>query len=1193
MRGQKYFGAFIAASSLVIASSIAVLIGLSTPVWATATESIASAGFEDNSFTGWDRGSQTGTLGASITSSGTGVSIFSGSRTFTHGSRGAVGNPTLGDGSPNPYYAPAVESGSWTFSPNNNSYAALLQPKSEQTFSQAMAALGLSGAPQTAIQNLLIADSQASGYGDPNPTDAAWITKEVELTAGVTYTMSWNYVGTDYVPYNDGSLTSLVPVTVESEPEITVNNYTEKYALLGFTNPGTGDYSVNSFGATGWQTSTYEVSVTGTYKLGFAAFNLGDTGLSPVLMIDNEQGITESCTSSGTCTTFGGVQPNNDTAPSVETTTTTTVPTPTSLVVTSLEDTESSGTLRWAITQANTQSGGIYDSITFSENGTITLSSALPQITESVTITGNGRTNTIIDGNNLYRIFSVTSGRTLTVSDMTLKQGQQVNGGLIYNAQGTVSATNIRFTSMGGGSAVFNYNGGSTATYTNCTFDYLSTGISADHGSTPALTSGYTSWNAVDSETSQTVAPDSLFSNRTYVDNCVFDNNGAGINSQRFTKISDSTFTNNSYGAAVQGLNRTQIIDSTFEDNGIGIYHNSWIPVGWNMGVDNRLITGNTFTSNGISIYLDDTWNNGQKNQSWSTITGNSWDANGVWVRYYQWDGTSNAIGTARPYTTGTVFAQSTNTFPDTIGAPSNLTATDTGTSVVLSWSAPSTGGYLPERYAISFTTEGQNGWGIATGNVGDANALNTTITIDYSLFESLMPSGTTWSFSIRSDNDTFGKYSASSNVVSLQVGVSPSTTIVETTTTSSSTTTTTNAPVVTQPQLVVTQPEPIYVAPTTTEPTTEETPQEEVNEPVATTTPPNEESEDANTEDSIIDTPDTTEPTEPQPSGEDEPDNGEIPQESTDEVQEPADEATAEEVIPEEVVEAILGADLTEEQIVEVLSEELADLPVEEALAVVETLIEELVGEKSVDELTDEDKETIAAVVAAIIQNDIDQTIATALASDPAVLASVSTEQAKQIFQSIDEGELTDDQGAEIVAAIQDAPDEVKETFEESINIFAGAFDTYVPLGSTISVATRRTVIAVAALAQVATVGAAVTSSSSGNIGSRSSDSSKNNVARREEEEEEAGEIESPDLRDWLDTISIWVYVNGIRKFSMKKFLTKFWYETLALGFTMSSSIVLWVTLSGFTRNVAVIATLLAFAAHYYLVMWKKDGDE
>ena len=60
---------------------------------------------------------------------------------------------------------------------------------------------------------------------------------------------------------------------------------------------------------------------------------------------------------------------------------------------------------------------------------------------------------------------------------------------------------------------------------------------------------------------------------------------------------------------------------------------------------------------------------------------------------------------------------------------------------------------------------------GIATGNVGDANALNTTITINHSLLESLMPSGTVWSFHIRSDNDTLGVYSENSNVVTLKIG--------------------------------------------------------------------------------------------------------------------------------------------------------------------------------------------------------------------------------------------------------------------------------------------------------------------------------------------------------------------------------------------------------------------------------------
>ena len=106
-----------------------------------------------------------------------------------------------------------------------------------------------------------------------------------------------------------------------------------------------------------------------------------------------------------------------------------------------------------------------------------------------------------------------------------------------------------------------------------------------------------------------------------------------------------------------------------------------------------------------------------------------------------------------------------------TIGAPRNLTVTDGSTATVLDWDAPNTGNTQPERYAISFTTEGQNGWGIATGNVGDSNALNTTITIDHSLLEGLMPSGTVWSFHIRSDNDTFALYSENSNVVTLKIG--------------------------------------------------------------------------------------------------------------------------------------------------------------------------------------------------------------------------------------------------------------------------------------------------------------------------------------------------------------------------------------------------------------------------------------
>jgi hypothetical protein len=121
------------------------------------------------------------------------------------------------------------------------------------------------------------------------------------LQAGVTYTFAWQYLSTDYVPFNDGSI-----ITLTGGPGTpTVNGLTQNYALLGFTNPGTGNYSTNSYGATGWQVAVFTVPADGNYNLGFASFNLGDTSLSPILFIDQLQGST-----SLNGTAFTPVQPN-------------------------------------------------------------------------------------------------------------------------------------------------------------------------------------------------------------------------------------------------------------------------------------------------------------------------------------------------------------------------------------------------------------------------------------------------------------------------------------------------------------------------------------------------------------------------------------------------------------------------------------------------------------------------------------------------------------------------------------------------------------------------------------------------------------------------------------------------------------------------------------------------------------------
>lgn len=920
--------------------------------------------------------------------------------------------------------------------------------------------------------------------------------------------------------------------------------------------------------------------------------------------------------------------------------------TPPSLQVTSLLDDGSSGTLRWAITQANATSGGIYDAISFDADGVITLTSALPQITQNLTVTGNGRTQTVIDGNNLYRPFNVASGRTMTISNMTLKQGQATNGGLIFNGSGTVVATNIRFTGMTGGSAVFNNNNGSTATYTNCTFDYLNIGIAGDYGSTPQLAAGVTTWAN---------EADSVFTNKTYVVDSVFSNNTHGINNYRFTKVQNSQFTNNSYGANVTGLNRTQILNSTFTSNGIGIYHNSWIPTTFNMGTDNRLITGNTFTNNSISMYLDDGYNNGQKNQSWVTITSNSWDAVGVWVRYYQWNGTSNAQSTARPYTTGTVFAQSSNTFPDSAGDPTNLTVTQSGSNIVLDWDAPVVSGYPVERYAIFFTTGNLGGWGVATGNVGDANALNTGYTFSESFFDGFgVESGSTWRFKIRSDNDTYGKYSQFTSEASIAIGTPPTTTTSSTTTTTTTTTTTVpvdsgpvdTSPIYTEPvntNPVYTEPintEPVYTEPIDTNPVdTEPIDTEPVYTDPIDTDPVYTEPIDT---DPVDTEPIDTEPVYTEPIDTDPVDTIDFTDEEIVNIIDTIDTTSSEEVATvledifdsdistdqlTEVLDAVFTADVEPEVLIAALDTVLsADISTEEFAAVLEAVFDEPLSDEQftavidsiiTEDITDEQfaevlnvlesdtvsEEQVADAVDAVLENGVTESQATDLASSSKVLESIDTTQAEAIFETIPVGELTQAEEAALVAAVTDAPQEIKETFEETIDIYGEGLDDYVAVGSQVDVGSRRTLIA-ASTAFAAVAGAAATGGpsggstggSGGSTGGSGGSNTEGRSRREEEGEEPAGEIAGPEDDDdgeyTRNSIFNYYLEEGIwkKKISWLGLIRKFVNETAALSFTLAGSVVVFITLSGDTRKTAMIATGVALAVHYIHVLLKND---
>jgi len=87
---------------------------------------------------------------------------------------------------------------------------------------------------------------------------------------------------------------------------------------------------------------------------------------------------------------------------------------------------------------------------------------------------------------------------------------------------------------------------------------------------------------------------------------------------------------------------------------------------------------------------------------------------------------------------------------------------------------------------------------------------------------------------------------------------------------------------------------------------------------------------------------------------------------------------------------------------------------------------------------------------------------VAVALATNPAALATITAEEATQVFEALVVDDLSEEQLVALVSAVQDAPTAVRESFEKSVNVFGGAVDTYVPIGSTVPVSTRRALIAI-----------------------------------------------------------------------------------------------------------------------------------
>ena len=109
-------------------------------------------------------------------------------------------------------------------------------------------------------------------------------------------------------------------------------------------------------------------------------------------------------------------------------------------------------------------------------------------------------------------------------------------------------------------------------------------------------------------------------------------------------------------------------------------------------------------------------------------------------------------------------------------------------------------------------------------------------------------------------------------------------------------------------------------------------------------------------------------------------------------------------------------------------------------------------------EQATDEEVE---AVIEAVLAGEVSTEEATVLASSSEVLAQITQEQATEVFAVLELNELSVDEIEQIIDAVQSAPEEVRNVFEAEINIFDGKTDTYVAVGSNISVGARRVMVA------------------------------------------------------------------------------------------------------------------------------------
>lgn len=116
------------------------------------------------------------------------------------------------------------------------------------------------------------------GMGAGTPTTGSAISQDLVVSAGAVLTFDWNFLTDEHnegIAFNDFAV-----YTIGNAAYFLASRNSTFMTLNTVSAPPGFD------GQTNWATQSHTFSVGGTYKLGFAIFNVGDAGHNSVLLVD-------------------------------------------------------------------------------------------------------------------------------------------------------------------------------------------------------------------------------------------------------------------------------------------------------------------------------------------------------------------------------------------------------------------------------------------------------------------------------------------------------------------------------------------------------------------------------------------------------------------------------------------------------------------------------------------------------------------------------------------------------------------------------------------------------------------------------------------------------------------------------------------------------------------------------------------